>query len=106
MAKAKVKGPPPQMRVSQAKLDYHIKQLRKYFARAHDRAFLQMIWAVVHIFCDRSENLAEHPAFVFLLTGRLECREQRIPIAALRIRGCCFAHTVPSFRSLPLEKLA
>ena len=44
MAKAKVKGPPPQMRVSQAKLDYHIKQLRKYFRRADDRAFLRMIW--------------------------------------------------------------
>jgi hypothetical protein len=53
MAKAKVKGPPPQMRVSQAKLDYHIKQLRKYFARADDRAFLQMIWAVDALQSDR-----------------------------------------------------
>ena len=43
---AQEKGPPPQKRVSQAKLDYHTKQLRKYFARADDGAFLQMIWAV------------------------------------------------------------
>jgi len=50
---AKAKGPPPQMRVSQAKLDYHIKQLRKYFARADDRAFLQLIWAVDALQSDR-----------------------------------------------------
>jgi hypothetical protein len=43
---ADAKRLPPQTRVSQAKLDYHVKQLRKYFARADDRAFLQMIWAV------------------------------------------------------------
>lgn len=43
---SEVKGPPPHERVSQAKLDYHVKQLRKYFARAEDGAFLQMIWAV------------------------------------------------------------
>jgi hypothetical protein len=50
---AEAKGPPPQMRVSQAKLDYHIKQLRKYFARADDRAFLQMIWAADALQSDR-----------------------------------------------------
>ncbi|MBB4395604.1 hypothetical protein [Bradyrhizobium sp. ERR14] len=50
---ADAKQPPPQTRVSQAKLDYHIKQLRKYFARADDRAFLQMIWAVDALQSDR-----------------------------------------------------
>jgi hypothetical protein len=50
---AEAKEPPPQMRVSQAKLDYHIKQLRKYFARADDRAFLQMIWAADALQSDR-----------------------------------------------------
>jgi hypothetical protein len=53
MAKAKAKGARPQMRVSQAKLDYHVKQLRKYFARADDRAFLQMIWAADALQSDR-----------------------------------------------------
>jgi hypothetical protein len=50
---ADVKRLPPQTRVSQAKLDYHIKQLRKYFARADDRLFLQMIWAVDALQSDR-----------------------------------------------------
>jgi hypothetical protein len=50
---ADAKGPPPNTRVSQAKLDYHVKQLRKYFARADDRAFLQMIWAVDALQSDR-----------------------------------------------------
>jgi hypothetical protein len=43
----------PQTRVSQAKLDYHIKQLRKYFSRADDHSFLQMIWAVDALQSDR-----------------------------------------------------
>jgi hypothetical protein len=33
-------------RVSEAKVAYHLKQLRKMFARANDAAFLQMTWAV------------------------------------------------------------
>ena len=33
-------------RASAAKCAYHLKQLRKFFARADDTAFLQMIWAV------------------------------------------------------------
>jgi hypothetical protein len=31
---------------SEAKVAYHLKQLRKMFARANDATFLQMIWAV------------------------------------------------------------
>jgi hypothetical protein len=50
-----VKGPPSHARVSQAKLDYHVKQLRKYFSRADDRAFLQMIWAVDALQSDRED---------------------------------------------------
>src|SRR5438309_984169 len=33
-------------RASQAKLDYHLQQLRKFFARANDPDFMQLIWAV------------------------------------------------------------
>jgi hypothetical protein len=33
-------------KASEAKVAYHLKQLRKMFARANDAAFLQMIWAV------------------------------------------------------------
>jgi hypothetical protein len=33
-------------KASEAKVAYHLKQLRKMFARANDTAFLQMIWAV------------------------------------------------------------
>jgi len=33
-------------RASQAKLDYHVQQLRKFFARANDPDFIQLIWAV------------------------------------------------------------
>src|ERR1051326_4514201 len=33
-------------RASEAKVAYHLQQLRKMFARANDAAFLQMIWAV------------------------------------------------------------
>ena len=33
-------------KASQAKVDYHLKQLLKIFSRANDAAFLQMIWAV------------------------------------------------------------
>jgi hypothetical protein len=50
---ADARGSPAHVRVSQAKLDYHVKQLRKYFARADDRAFLQMIWAVDALQSDR-----------------------------------------------------
>jgi hypothetical protein len=37
---------PAPPRASAAKCAYHLKQLRKFFARADDTAFLQMIWAV------------------------------------------------------------
>jgi hypothetical protein len=33
-------------RASEAKVNYHLKQLLKMFARANDAAFLQMTWAV------------------------------------------------------------
>jgi hypothetical protein len=33
-------------KASEAKVSYHLKQLRKMFARANDATFLQMIWAV------------------------------------------------------------
>ncbi len=37
---------PEERRTSEAKVDYHLKQLLKMFARANDAAFLQMTWAV------------------------------------------------------------
>lgn len=40
---------------SAAKCAYHLKQLRKFFARANDRAFLEMIWAVDALQSDREE---------------------------------------------------
>jgi hypothetical protein len=38
---------------SAAKCAYHLKQLRKFFARANDQAFLKMIWAVDALQSDR-----------------------------------------------------
>jgi hypothetical protein len=40
---------------SAAKCAYHLKQLRKFFARANDHAFLQMIWAADALQSDRED---------------------------------------------------
>lgn len=40
---------------SAAKVKYHLKQLRKMFARANDHAFLQMIWAIDALQDDRED---------------------------------------------------
>lgn len=40
---------------SAAKCAYHLKQLRKFFARANDHAFLEMVWAVDALQSDREE---------------------------------------------------
>ena len=40
-------------RASEAKVAYHLKQLRKMFARANDAGFLQMMWAVDALQSDR-----------------------------------------------------
>jgi hypothetical protein len=37
---------PHKPKASLAKVAYHLKQLRKLFARASDEHFLQMVWAV------------------------------------------------------------
>lgn len=42
-------------KASVAKLNYHVKQLRKMFARSDDHSFLQMIWAVDAIQDDRAD---------------------------------------------------
>jgi hypothetical protein len=42
-------------RASAAKVAYHMKQLRKMFARSSDIAFLQLIWATDALQSDRVE---------------------------------------------------
>ena len=47
-------------KASEAKAKYHLRQLRKMFARANDYAFLQMIWAVDALQDDREEAAARY----------------------------------------------
>ena len=56
-------SPRPHKTVTPAKLAYHSKQLRKYFARANDKAFLELIWAV-----DALQSGRENEAKLFLKT--------------------------------------
>ncbi len=44
---------------SLAKSEYHLRQLRKMFARADDPAFLQMIWAIDALQDDREEAASQ-----------------------------------------------
>jgi hypothetical protein len=44
----------------EAKAKYHLKQLRKMFARANDYAFLQMIWAIDALQDDREDVTAQY----------------------------------------------
>jgi hypothetical protein len=48
---------------SAAKIAYHLKQLRKLFARANDADFLQLIWAVDALQSDRIEAVSSFLTF-------------------------------------------
>jgi hypothetical protein len=56
MRNAQLKAP----KASEAKAKYHLRQLRKIFARANDHAFLQMIWAIDALQNDREEVAAQY----------------------------------------------
>ena len=45
-------------KASPAKAAYHQKQLRKLFARANDKQFLQMVWAVDALRSGRADAAA------------------------------------------------
>src|SRR5258705_72225 len=48
---------------SAAKCEYHLKQLRKVFARANDYAFLQMMWAADALQSGREKAAARYLTF-------------------------------------------
>ena len=48
---------------SAAKAEYHLKQLRKVFARANDYGFLQMLWAADALQSDRYDAAARYITF-------------------------------------------
>jgi len=48
---------------SRAKVDYHIRQLRKLFSRASDEQFLQLMWAIDALRSGKAQHAANYLAF-------------------------------------------
>jgi hypothetical protein len=78
---------------SEAKAKYHLRQLRKMFARANDHAFLQMIWAI-----DALQDDREDVAFHYLKTYPNEAAQSTqsvrdTPLGARNTPDPAFSHT-------------
>jgi hypothetical protein len=51
------------LKANPAKAAYHLKQLRKFFSRASDQQFLQMVWAIGALRSGQTEAAARFLAF-------------------------------------------
>src|SRR5436190_20966053 len=69
-------------RASAAKCAYHLKQLRKSFARANEKAFLHMIWAVDALQSGR--EAAAKPFMVSYPPGAAATSSLRTPLGIHR----------------------